>query len=230
MQMMIAAVPGYKKGGNFHGKIARYLQASPGEVIHGRDALTPPLRIHLTEKGIRTILMMRDPRDQAISRMFHVRREQRHEWHARMQTMPDDEALLACIEGRDDEHLPGLRTMINITNSWLAPASGALVVRYEDVLGTPEPWVQRVFAHLHIPASPRFQQAIIQRHRFERLTVGPNLWQRARPRGEADSSSHFRKGITGDWKNHFSPRHIARFKEIAGDTLIAWGYEQNLDW
>ena len=39
-----------------------------------------------------------------------------------------------------------------------------------------------------------------------------------------------RKGISGDWKNHFNEKHKAIFKHNAGELLIKLGYETNLDW
>lgn len=40
----------------------------------------------------------------------------------------------------------------------------------------------------------------------------------------------YRKGIHGDWRNHFSEKQKNIFKEIAGSTLIDLGYEKGLDW
>ena len=39
-----------------------------------------------------------------------------------------------------------------------------------------------------------------------------------------------RKGIKGDWKNHFTPAVVSRVKEVAGEGLIELGYERDLDW
>lgn len=39
-----------------------------------------------------------------------------------------------------------------------------------------------------------------------------------------------RKGISGDWKNYFSKRNIDSFKAVAGRTLIALNYEQDMNW
>ena len=39
-----------------------------------------------------------------------------------------------------------------------------------------------------------------------------------------------RKGVTGDWKNHFTPLIKKKFKEIAGEALIRLGYEKDHDW
>lgn len=39
-----------------------------------------------------------------------------------------------------------------------------------------------------------------------------------------------RKGIVGDWKNHFSDANVADFKSGAGEALIALGYERDQGW
>lgn len=44
------------------------------------------------------------------------------------------------------------------------------------------------------------------------------------------SSSTFREGKIGSWRNYFTEEHKKKFKEIAGDLLIDLGYESNLDW
>lgn len=41
---------------------------------------------------------------------------------------------------------------------------------------------------------------------------------------------NFRKGVSGDWRNHFSPKVKEAFKETAGQLLIELGYEDSLDW
>lgn len=58
---------------------------------------------------------------------------------------------------------------------------------------------------------------------FSRLAGG-------RARGREDTNSHYRKGVPGDWANHFTPAHKAYFKERYGDLLIKLDYEDNYDW
>jgi hypothetical protein len=58
---------------------------------------------------------------------------------------------------------------------------------------------------------------------FEQLSGG-------RTQGEEASSSFYRKGIAGDWKNHFSEEDRRVFKEEAGELLIRLGYEKNGGW
>ena len=47
------------------------------------------------------VLMIQDPRDLLISRVFHIRRVQDHAWHQRLKAVSMDEAIMFCIEGRD---------------------------------------------------------------------------------------------------------------------------------
>jgi len=41
---------------------------------------------------------------------------------------------------------------------------------------------------------------------------------------------NFRKGVSGDWQNHFSPKVKDAFKQTAGQLLIDLGFEDSLDW
>jgi hypothetical protein len=88
----------------------------------------------------------------------------------------------------------------------------------------------RVFSSLDMGIPDSLLHSIVERNRFERMTVGRKFWQPARKPGEADTASHFRKGITGDWQNYFNKAHRQRFKELAGDWLVEMGYETGLDW
>ena len=77
------------------------------------------------------ILMVRDPRDQLVSRMFHVKRSTNHVWNERLKAMDNDEALMLCIEGC--EKLPGMRDMIALAQSWLTNNAECLAIRYEEL-------------------------------------------------------------------------------------------------
>jgi hypothetical protein len=71
--------------------------------------------------------------------------------------------------------------------------------------------------------TPEHLLSIIYRFDFSRVTKG-------RKPGEENVKSHFRKGVPGDWKNHFNGGHKKFFKDQYGELLISLGYESNYDW
>lgn len=64
---------------------------------------------------------------------------------------------------------------------------------------------------------------IVHDNRFSRKAGG-------RKHGEEDTMHHYRKGIGGDWVNHFTPDHIGYFKKHYNDVLIKMGYEGGDEW
>jgi hypothetical protein len=228
MLKLINSIPGYREVGNFDGEINKYESVKPGEVVHGHDWYTEDMARILHEGDIKAILMMRDPRDQLISRVFHIRRGNTHVWSDKLMELDLDVAISLCIEGR--EGLPGTRTMIELTQSWLDSEFDFECVRYEDLLSEPANEFRRVLGFLEIDLPDDLVTTIVERNQFERLSGGRRFWRQARKPGQADPNSHFRKGIVGDWRNYLNESHKSSFKEIAGDKLIELGYEDDLNW
>ena len=65
--------------------------------------------------------------------------------------------------------------------------------------------------------------SLLKRFSFQRMSGG-------RKPGKEDVSSHYRKGISGDWMNHFETDHIKYFKRNYNDLLLQLGYEHNEQW
>ncbi|MGB5832307.1 MAG: sulfotransferase domain-containing protein [Thiohalocapsa sp.] len=59
--------------------------------------------------------------------------------------------------------------------------------------------------------------ASVYDNRFARKTAG------RRP-GDEDPMSHYRKGVSGDWENYFTPELTARFNHLFGDILSRLSY------
>ena len=228
MLKLVNSIPGYHGLGNFHGEIERYKIIEPGEVVHGHDWYTADLAQIMKDKDIRVVHMIRDPRDQLISRVFHIRRDETHIWHEQLKKSSLDEAIELCIEGR--EGLPGALTMVELTQSWFKSEIEVIVVRYEKLISDPEIEFRSVLEYLETDLPDDLVTAIIERNQFERLSAGRKFWNKTRRRGQADPKSHFRKGIVGDWQNYLNEAHKAQFKEVAGDKLIELGYENGLNW
>jgi hypothetical protein len=53
---------------------------------------------------------------------------------------------------------------------------------------------------------------------------------KGRKKGQENVKSHYRKGVSGDWKNHLTTRHIKLFKDKYNDLVLKLGYESNPDW
>lgn len=60
-------------------------------------------------------------------------------------------------------------------------------------------------------------QDIIDENSFKNLSKG-------RKQGTENTQSHYRKGVAGDWKNYFTEKHTAYFKDSFGDILEKLGY------
>jgi hypothetical protein len=79
------------------------------------------------------------------------------------------------------------------------------------------------FLRRTIPASGELVLGTVYAQRFETKATG-------RVRGVEDVTSHYRKGVAGDWVNHFEPRHAEAFQAHYGDVLIRLSYEDDADW
>lgn len=68
-----------------------------------------------------------------------------------------------------------------------------------------------------------FVSKLLGKHSFDKLSG-------ERKRGRIDEHSHYRKGVAGDWKNHFEDVHKEKFKEVYGDIPVKLEYEQDNCW
>lgn len=65
-------------------------------------------------------------------------------------------------------------------------------------------------------------QATSTSHSFENLSGSP--------KGLEEVRNHYRKGVSGDWKNHFTDVQKHIFKENWGELLVQLGSERDLNW
>jgi hypothetical protein len=93
---------------------------------------------------------------------------------------------------------------------------------YERLLEDGAPIVGELFEFLDLPGDRKLIDDLLERSSF-RFYAG-------RDPGKEDRKRFYRKGIAGDWKNHFGDEEKKVFKELAGDMLIRLGYEKDLAW
>jgi hypothetical protein len=99
----------------------------------------------------------------------------------------------------------------------------AVHVRYEDLRTDTAGELRRIVPGLTgKQLGPEEASAIAEEFSFER--------QAGRSAGEEDRRSFLRKGVVGDWCNHFSLEAREVFDWYAGEELILLGYEPDRTW
>jgi hypothetical protein len=158
----------------------------------------------------RIFVLVRDLRDTLVSAYFSLRNT--HEaktpdiaYTRQMLTRLDQEqGLLYLMQS-------SFCAYARVQRTWRA--AGAKFYHLEDcmadaptMLGTmlEEGWGVRL--------SPDLLKEVADRHSFARLSGG-------RAPGQEDLTSHYRKGLAGDWKSHFTPAVSERFEALFGDLL-----------
>jgi len=167
------------------------------------------------------VVMVRDFRDACISTAFHWSRESGtwKGWFTGPETKTlDNQFLIELLNGYK------VRKDFEIYSKLASEKpEQVIIIRYEDMKSDPETNLKRVFEFLKIRNNASLVRKCLGMNTFEKLSKG------RRP-GEENKGSFFRKGVIGDWKNYFSEENVVTFKKIAGDTLIAAGYEKDNNW
>lgn len=174
----------------------------------------------LPENSTRFVVI-RDLRDTLVSAYFSLRFSHTIE----ETTLAHLRHTLAAL---DEEH--GLLHLIRewlpqcaaIQSSWFE--SGEPLIRYRDLLDRDLEILEPLLLdRCQLPVSRERFREVVMASRFENLT-------KCRSRGTEDVSAHERKGIAGDWQNHFTDRVKDAFKLRYGGLLVATGYEKDFDW
>ncbi|MGH2752013.1 MAG: sulfotransferase domain-containing protein [Actinomycetota bacterium] len=182
------------------------------------------VELMLEQRGFSSLLILRDPRDVAVSHALYVSGTERHWLHRRYTEilLTPEERLMASITGfPDDEISNGLESIGQRFDQYLGwhTSPNVLVCRFEALVGSPGGGsreeamraVRAVAEHLERPLSKEESERMARRN-----------W--------SQSTATFRRGQIGDWRNHFNEDHREAFKQVAGEVLIRLGYERDLSW
>jgi hypothetical protein len=95
-------------------------------------------------------------------------------------------------------------------------------LRYEDLLARPYEMLSKAWTFLGV--NPETLEPKVNAE----MAKNPDAdWQSKKA---PELASALEKGKRGSWKQLFTEQDKKLFKDIAGETLVTWGYEQNLDW
>jgi hypothetical protein len=97
-------------------------------------------------------------------------------------------------------------------------------IRYEDLLSKPFFEVTKLWKFLGVTD---ITGSLVEAVKNEIGSNPDEEWQARRNEGIA---SFLPKGQAGNWQRLFTGRDRSIFKEIAGNMLINWHYEKDLDW
>jgi len=94
-----------------------------------------------------------------------------------------------------------------------------LEVRYEDLHQNPELQVSRMVNLLNVDDSADAIDACVRAGAFEARAEGKAAGNETR------SANFYRKGVVGDWANHFDHAALAAFNKHAGPLMTELGYD-----
>lgn len=157
--------------------------------------------------GARLVHILRDGRDAAVSGWFHNRRVSPDWVERHYQSLADYAADFAAT------------WMVNLKQGEdFARRHPDLYwqVRYEELLARPRETLAGICRFLGVSDDPEVLSACVKAVAFEHLS--------GRRPGEENDQSFFRKGVVGDWRNHFDDAATQAFQKRAGEGLRRYGY------
>ena len=183
-----------------------HIHGSPNNVAVLRDA------------EINYVVLHRDLRDVAVSYHFYVSNTPWHPEH----DLHSNTSVQSGLQIFGQRMLPAYVAWVR---SWKknADPSHSIQLRYEEMLEDPVAGMKKIATLFGLDSSQDTMRRIVDAHSFDKMSGG-------RRSGATSQHSFARKGVSGDWKNHFTPEIRNQYGEILADFLIENGDEKNTDW
>jgi hypothetical protein len=205
---------------------------SPSSTIHGQAVRD----LHSIYPDAKLVYIVRDGRDVLISERFRNLVEESKFLKA------EDKRIIEELRQDQTPFTNGTRSIFTesvirrvaqgwITNLQETEEEGKRLfgehycsLRYEDLLEHPLEELTRLWEFLGVKEiAPSLEQKL----KAEMESNPDEEWQAKR---NEEIASFLPKGHAGNWERLFTPRDKSLFKEVAGEMLIKWKYEKDLNW
>ncbi|MCB2108487.1 MAG: sulfotransferase domain-containing protein [Rhodobacteraceae bacterium] len=237
----------------FSGAVGICALDQPGGTIWDIHAAVPPGAL-LANPETRVVHLVRDPRDMLVSAYFFFKRQAENASGGETfdATLRDDEfdsgnkaaALLKLIAHGHVLVSAQKFSVIESPRRYLERLLPGLshprvfTLRYERQHRDPEAqygelidWLAAANGGRGLAGRDAIIADAVRRGTFD-LQTGGKMKEGAQdeaPR-EISPGGHVRKGIVGDWRNHFTPEVSRAFHDAVGELLLDAGFEADPDW
>ncbi len=205
---------------------------SPSSTIHGAAVRD----MHAIYPDAKLVYIVRDGRDVLISERFRNFVEESKFLSA------EDKRIIADLRADPASFTDGRRSIFTesfirrVAQGWVTNlresddearrlyGKNYFSLRYEDVLKNPFKEMSKLWKFLGVKTIHKSLEKVVQ---AEMASNPDEEWQAKRDEGIA---SFLPKGQAGNWQRLFSAGDKSVFKEAAGEMLVKWKYEKDLNW
>lgn len=196
-----------------------YMRELRGQFIFKSHSFPPDSAMPIGDTKF--VSIYRDPRDVLVSASFFLAHlpEERGGMGESFRRLSSTERIRSLISGRS-----GLPILPKLEMWFRTPL--AQKTSYENLTSHPVQELRKIAEFCGISTSSSALEKLSAKHAFE-AKHNRSL--------EADRRKHhMRKGVVGDWRNHFDESCIDDFKEKRDGRwnrlLVEMGYEESIDW
>jgi len=205
---------------------------SPSSTIHGQAVRD----MHAVYPDAKLVYIVRDGRDVLVSERFRNFVEESKFLSA------EDKRIIEDLRKDQTQFTNGTRSIFTetfirrVAKGWVANLTETedearrlfgesyFGMRYEDLLSTPFDEMTKLWKFL---GAKKINKSLAKDIQTEMSSNPDEEWQAQR---NGDISSFLPKGQAGNWGRLFTARDKAVFKEIAGEMLVKWNCEKDLNW
>ncbi|MBI5965113.1 MAG: sulfotransferase [Chloroflexi bacterium] len=205
---------------------------SPSSTIHGQAVRD----MHAVYPDAKLVYIVRDGRDVLISERFRNLVEESKFLKA------EDKRIIEDLRKDQTPFTNGTRSIFTetvirrVAEGWVRNlketedearrlfGENYFGLRYEDLLIQPFSEMSKLWKFLGVK---KIGKTLEKEIKTEMLSNPDEEWQTKRNEGIA---SFLPKGQAGNWQRLFTEKDKSIFKEIAGEMLVKWGYEKDLNW